>query len=142
MSALLRALRRFRSERAAAAVEFALVMPILFILVFGIVDMGRLLFTANSLTSAVRDGARFAAVQTADDPALVRAHMRPILNASIRFPEVTDAQILATWSAANRTTTVQIDQYPFNTITPFANLVGLATIELSPSATFRWERAP
>ncbi len=37
--------RRMRSERGAAVVEFALVVPILIALVFGIAEFGRAYFT-------------------------------------------------------------------------------------------------
>src|SRR5919202_6635011 len=51
------------SELGAAIVEFAIVLPLLLLLVFGIADFGRALFIKNNLTSAARSGARVAAVQ-------------------------------------------------------------------------------
>ena len=54
--------RRRRSERGAAAVEMALVLPILLFLVFGIVDFGRLLNAQITLTEAAREGARAEAL--------------------------------------------------------------------------------
>jgi Flp pilus assembly protein TadG len=57
------ALRHFaRTDRGAAAVEFALIAPILLTLVFGIVDFGRAMYVYNVLTAGMREGARAAAV--------------------------------------------------------------------------------
>ncbi|GAA1735467.1 hypothetical protein GCM10009681_02340 [Luedemannella helvata] len=53
-----------RRDRGAAAVEFALVLPVLLILVFGIIDFGRMLNAKITLTQAAREGARAAAVST------------------------------------------------------------------------------
>jgi len=50
------------SERGTAVVEFALIAPILFLLVFGILDFGRLLNYYNQETQLVGQGARAAAV--------------------------------------------------------------------------------
>ena len=49
-------------ERGAAAVEFALLLPVLLLLVFGIIDFGRALNAQITLTQAAREGARLAAV--------------------------------------------------------------------------------
>jgi Flp pilus assembly protein TadG len=45
-----------------ALVEFALILPVLLLLIFGIVDAGRLIFTYNTVSNAARDGARVAIV--------------------------------------------------------------------------------
>jgi Flp pilus assembly protein TadG len=56
-------LRRFiGSERGTAVVEFALVAPILFLLVIGILDFGRALNYYNDLTQLAGQGARAASV--------------------------------------------------------------------------------
>jgi hypothetical protein len=54
--------RRRRSERGAAAVEMALVLPVLLFLVFGIIDFGRMLNAQITLTEAAREGARAEAL--------------------------------------------------------------------------------
>jgi Flp pilus assembly protein TadG len=136
-----RSIHDLRGESGAAVVEFALVLPLVLILVFGIIDVGRLMFTANSLTSAVREGARFAAVQTNPTSGNVYTHISAQMNAAVS-PAVTAGQVILDRDEGNRTVTVRINNYQFTPITPFANLTGFGTIRLSPSATLRWERAP
>lgn len=51
-----------RGETAQSLVEFALVIPMLLILVFGIIDFGLGLRAYIGVSSASREGARFAAV--------------------------------------------------------------------------------
>jgi Flp pilus assembly protein TadG len=46
------------NRRGAAAVEFALVAPLLFMLVLGIIEIGRGLMMTNMLTNAARVGCR------------------------------------------------------------------------------------
>lgn len=49
-------------RRGQALVEFALVAPIFFLLLFGIVEGGRFVFYYQTLANATREGARFAIV--------------------------------------------------------------------------------
>lgn len=46
------------SEKGAAVVEFAIVLPILLVIVFGIVEFGFILYNQAMLTNATREGAR------------------------------------------------------------------------------------
>lgn len=55
-------LRRMKSERGAAIVEFALVVPILLVLVMGIFEFGRMWYLQTNLSMAARQGARIAAL--------------------------------------------------------------------------------
>jgi Flp pilus assembly protein TadG len=50
------------ADGGAAAVEFALLLPVLLLIVFGIIDFGRALNAQITLTQAAREGARLAAV--------------------------------------------------------------------------------
>ena len=54
-------------ERGASAVEFAIILPILVILVFGIVQFGIAFNKYISLTHAGREGSRLAAVGLYED---------------------------------------------------------------------------
>jgi len=50
------------AERGAVAVEFALLLPLLLLIVMGIVDFGRMLNAQETLTQAAREGARLVAL--------------------------------------------------------------------------------
>jgi hypothetical protein len=52
--------------RGQALVEFAFVFPVIALLAFGFIDVGRAVLTANTLTNAARQGARVAAVNQID----------------------------------------------------------------------------
>ena len=58
--------------RGVYVVEFAVVGLLLFILLFGALEMGRLLFTVNTLNESVRRGARLAVVCNIQDPEILR----------------------------------------------------------------------
>jgi Flp pilus assembly protein TadG len=48
--------------RGQALVEFALVLPILLLLIFGIIDAGRLIYAYNTVSNSARNAARVAIV--------------------------------------------------------------------------------
>jgi Flp pilus assembly protein TadG len=54
--------RRLRGERGASAVEFALLAPLIFMLLFGIIEFGLAFLSVQSIRTAVREGGRAAAV--------------------------------------------------------------------------------
>jgi Flp pilus assembly protein TadG len=54
--------RATRSERGAAAVEFAIVAPLLFMLVFAVIQFGLAFLQVQTIRGAVREGGRAAAV--------------------------------------------------------------------------------
>jgi hypothetical protein len=55
--------RRQQHERGQSLVEFAVVLPIFLLVVFGLVDVGRLVYTNATLSQAAREGARLAAAE-------------------------------------------------------------------------------
>ena len=58
--------RQLKSEDGAAAVEFAIVMVLLFTILFAIVQFGIAFSKLNVFTGAAREGARFVAVRCYD----------------------------------------------------------------------------
>lgn len=76
---------RWRSERGAAAVEFALLLPLLVVILFGIFAVGVALVRAVNYVSAAREGARYAAVHcrpevTSCTSALIEARVTQAAN--------------------------------------------------------------
>jgi len=60
-------------DRGSAAVEFALLLPVLLLLIFGIIDFGRALNAQITLTQAAREGARLAALGYSTSAVTTRA---------------------------------------------------------------------
>ncbi len=54
-----------KKQRGGALIEFALVLPILITIVFGITEFGRAFYYYNALTKSVRDATRYLSTQTA-----------------------------------------------------------------------------
>lgn len=79
------------SERGAVAVEFALLAPILIMLLLGIMEFGRAYNVQMSLTAAAREGARSMAITKSEETARTAAknaamHLSPALqNGDIAF---------------------------------------------------------
>ena len=119
---------RFR-RRGAALVETALAVPLLLLLVFGTVDLGRILFGHLTLQHAVREAGRFAVTgQTApgtsgDHPRLDSVIQKAIFWAD-PFPlTAADVQVSSRGGGAGSVggpgdlVTISI-QYPIHFLTP------------------------
>ena len=65
-----------KDDRGAAAVEFALVLPLLLIMLFAIIDFGWVLNQQMSVTAAAREGARYYAIHNAEAGAKAEAETR------------------------------------------------------------------
>jgi Flp pilus assembly protein TadG len=59
--------RSFRRQRGAAAVEFAVVAPVFVLLIFGMIEYGRMVMVQQMLTNASREGARRAVLEGASE---------------------------------------------------------------------------
>jgi hypothetical protein len=60
--------RRRRFGRGQALVEFALVLPVFVMLLFGIIDFGRFVYTMNAMGNGAREGARSGSVTIRPTP--------------------------------------------------------------------------
>lgn len=105
-----------RSDRGAVAVEFALLLPVLMVILLGIVEFGLAYSAQITITNAAREGARVMAIQnstTATDQAVKTA--APYTN-----PAIINSEILISPSVcmAGQIATVQV-QYPYKFLTGF-----------------------
>jgi hypothetical protein len=140
--------RRFRErEDGAILVEFAIVIPILLLVVWAIIDFARAYYTINSLATAVREGARVAAVQQCPGDADTQANIiKPRVQAAFNAfggPALEAGQIFIEPSGvcdpANGLVTVEVRDYEWLTTTPI-NLISGGKILMTRRALFRWER--
>jgi Flp pilus assembly protein TadG len=141
-------LRRLRlEERGTSVVEFALVAPILFLLIFGIFDFGRVLNYYNQETQLAGLGARAAAVSRdpADTGAASGQSIQSELASTYAKGELKDN----TTFCINPATAPQVGQpvtvtasYHFHFLPLIGAAVGTPTITITASQTERQEVPP
>ena len=80
------------SRRGATAVELALVLPVFLMLVFALIEMGRMVMLQQALTNAAREGCRTAVLATTTSgeqvEAAVRDYLRPVMSNASSADEV------------------------------------------------------
>lgn len=73
---------KLSSEKGAAIVEFALIVPLLLLLIFGMIEFGILLYNQHMLTNASREGARRGIVSAGETGArITKAEISEVINA-------------------------------------------------------------
>lgn len=109
---------RLPGDRGAAAVEFALLLPVLLLIVFGIIDFGRALNAQVTLTQAAREGARLAALNQPDVVGRTQAAatgLSPVAVSVTACPAGAGPEVSATVDVT----------YVFNFVTPVGAVAGL-----------------
>jgi Flp pilus assembly protein TadG len=123
------------AESGAAAVEMALLLPVLLLILFGIIDFGRALNTQIALTQASREGVRRLALgSTANPTSVVQASASSVSGISVAYttcPASPGPTSVATVTASKT----------FSYITPISgvlNLLGFSSLA-APVITGRAE---
>ena len=82
-------LARHRSQRAGSTVvEFAMVLPVFLLFLFGLIEIGRAMTTASLLTEAARTGCRAGVLPSADNKAVQAAIKSKVGGLGLGAPEV------------------------------------------------------
>jgi Flp pilus assembly protein TadG len=132
-----------KREEGAAAVEFALVLPILIVILFGTIEFGLILYNQEVITNASREGARYGIVIGSPRPTttqiqdVVNTYLTNSgLNAGNATTTVTGAQGA---SGSNLAVTVT---YPYNLLV-LQNFVsvwaGQSTLDLQSKTVMKLE---
>ncbi len=108
---------RHEGQRSQALIEFALVSPVLLLLVFGIIDLGRAVFYYDTLSHAAREGARSA------------------VRASSTLPTNADVLNTVTQQLVGAPVSEPCPQGPVTSVLPPGNTAWLYVTEPSPPAT-------
>ena len=122
-----------RSTRGGqATVEFALIFLVLILLLFGILETGRLMFINSGIENAAREGARYAALNARivrDDPTLVRPSVLS------KLVLVDESQVTINVQMNNLCdfcpVTVEVT-YPWTTVVP---ILSFGSLELHSTST-------
>lgn len=109
------------SERGSVAVEMAVLLPVLILLLFGMMEFGRALNTQATLNHAAREGARVMAITKIASDAQVKAvSSAPTLNPLIK---TTDVQIAGSCPTSPTSPTPSVTvtiNYQLSTLTGIA----------------------
>jgi Flp pilus assembly protein TadG len=123
-----------KDEDGQSIIEFALVLPILLMVLFGITEFGRAIMVTNVLNTASREGARLGAVSNDSDSLSVKARVEEVLAAA----KINAKAIIIEFSSADATVRVTVT-------TDFHVLSGgildpfMGTIPLKGTTVMRWE---
>jgi Flp pilus assembly protein TadG len=115
----------------SVAVEFALVLPILLLIIFGVIDFGRAINDQITLTQAAREGARLASLGYSTSAVQTRAQSAAT---GLSPVTVTVSTACPTGAGAGVDAVVQAS-YSFSFLTPvgaFAAMFGSASFGSSP----------
>ena len=74
--------RAQNNENGNELIEFAIILPLLLLVLFGITEFGRAIMVTNMLNTASREGARMAAVSPIADSLSVFSRVEAVLSAS------------------------------------------------------------
>src|ERR1700682_98490 len=91
-------LRNGSGERGQSMVEFALVAPLLLLLVVGGLDFSRAFLVHNALTNSVREGARYG-ITHPNDPTTMTARAKAELTGAT--VSIADSDIHVIWAPAS-----------------------------------------
>jgi len=108
-------------DRGAAAVEFALLLPMVLLLVFGLIDFGRALNAQVTLTQAAREGARLAALGQSNPNVVSRTQA-----AATGLKSVSVTVVTACPAGAGLGVDAKVKvSYTFSFVTPVSAVAGL-----------------
>ena len=132
-----RFLRRANDHRGQAIVEFALVLPLLLILLFGVIDFGRALQTYITINNASREGARLGAINPDAD---IEGKVRDAAG-EFDTADLTVGTSFPDGKESGESVVVDVD-YEYNFITPLGSFVEAlsgGTLTLGTSSDMRIE---
>jgi Flp pilus assembly protein TadG len=143
--------RRFRGgrgRRGAVIVEFALVVPFLFLIVFGVIDFSRAYAQLNAINSALREGARFASTLRQvdfDDGSYTAAVKAKVQNYAAVFGynslDMTKVTVSTTLVSGNiEYITVAATAHPLP-LPVLGKFIGVPPLTVTRAISYRWERA-
>lgn len=109
-------------ETGQALVEFAMIAPFMFLLLFALVDFGRAFYTWLVVTNAAREGARVAATQQDTNAVVTR------INDSISGLNSGALQITLTNVQGPRGQPVEVDLvYDFAFVSPLGEMINFVS---------------
>jgi Flp pilus assembly protein TadG len=136
--------KHLKNEAGSTMAEFAIIAGLFFMMIIGIIEFGRLLYTHNALTDATRRGARYAIVHPENaacvptvvvygeanitDPSTCAVSGAPLISG------LTTANVKVVWEGAD------LDNDPTTPPTAFGMNLGTVTVSIgvSPATPYQF----
>jgi Flp pilus assembly protein TadG len=128
----------FRRRRGVAAVEFACVAPLFFLLIFGLIEYGRMVMVQQLLTNAAREGARVGVLDGSTETKVKTAVSTYLTAAGIKNTTTTVSPNPPSSATANSPVNVTVS-VGFNDVSWLPSPLYLGRKTLSFSAVMRRE---
>lgn len=123
-----------KDKKGQSIIEFAVILPILLMVLFGITEFGRAIMVTNVLNTASREGARLAAVSSVSDSLSVRARVVEVLDAANIDAKDITIQFLLSEKSVEVTVTTDFEVLSGGILDPF-----IGTFELKGKTVMRYE---
>lgn len=129
-------MRKGKSIKGQSLVEFALVLPVLLLLLLGIMEFGLMFSNKLTLVNAAREGARYGAVHHIDSDFNAKVNSR-IKSTAVGL-NLTDSQITVNVDNTSGNISVKLT-YGFTVLDPITSAIVGNSIALSASAVMALE---
>lgn len=108
-----------KRENGQSLLEFALVLPILLVVLAGVLDLGRLYFSYVTVTDAAGEGASYAAIHP-DDTAGIIARAQDATGGLVEI----DPGLVNVYQPPDLNRAIAVDiTYEFSLVTPLVNAI-------------------
>jgi len=125
--------RRTRGERGASAIEFALVVPLFLVVIFGVIQYGLYFYSMQSGTSAVGEATRRMTVGDCQTDTALKTLLRSRLGSATTATSNADVTVVKSYTKADGSTTMAVP----------GEIGGTVTLSLSyPSLNLKFPFVP
>ncbi len=137
--------RRFRQAvrrnisgraRAAAVVEFAVVLPLLLTILFGIIEYGWVFMVRQTLQTSAREGCRLAVLQTSVEP---YTNVIATVNQVMAPTGLSTYEVTMTHATSSNPVEVVVVSVPYNDVSLMGGFFGTHDYDLEGSCSMRKE---
>jgi hypothetical protein len=120
-------------KRAAAIVEFAVVLPVLLTILFGIIEYGWVFMVRQTLQHAAREGCRLAVLQTSVAP---YTNVLSRVDETLQAAHISGYSVVLTHNSPIETVTISI---PYDSVSLVGGFFGTHDYDLVGTCSMRKE---
>lgn len=133
-----RAIRRNNSgrARAAAVVEFAVVLPLLLTILFGIIEYGWVFMVRQTLQTSAREGCRLAVLQSSVEP---YSNVIAAINQVMAPTGLSTYEVTMSHATSANPVEVVVVSIPYNDVSLLGGFFGTHDYDLVGSCSMRKE---